>query len=335
MAIDSNKRDRRHSENVEFMSPQMAVGRSEMDITPVTHAVTATQGLQLISSPTVAIPHGSIPTYSGGFIVTPGGAHMVPASPQLVQMAHAPGIPIVMPTPVAAAPMKVEATSDGEDSNSELSEPPTKKLALDNHQVKVSLANSRLPFIPSHSGSYIVAPGGTQMVQAPHMASTTPQIVQMTAHPQIPGLMIPTTTSHGSLLRDARLELESGETLTTVGRRVLQTQSSSSENGSGVPVAAIPPQSAGSNAMATRGTTAFATAPHMTAPTSQGLIQMGPHPTVPLSSQGRSERRREPEEEQVEESRKRDNMHVISTKMPFANISIQSGQLKILCLRSH
>ena len=325
MAIDSNKRDRRHSETVEFMSPQMAVGRGEVDITPVTHTVSATQGLQLISSPTVAIPHGSIPTYSGGFIVTPGGAHMVAASPQLVQMApHAPGIPIVMPTPVA--PVKSETASDGEDSSSELSEPPTKKLAVDSHQGKVSLANSRLPFIPSHSGSFIVAPGGTQMVQAPHMASTTPQIVQMTAHPHIPGLMIPTTTSHGSLIRETRLELESGETLTTAGRRVLQTQSSS-ENGSGVPVAAISPQSAGSIVMATRGTTALATASHMTATTSQGLIQMASQPVVQSTSHGRSEKRRELGEEQVEESRKRDNMHVISTKMPFANISIQSGEL--------
>lgn len=75
VAIESNKRDRRHSDTVEFLSPQMTCRTDlEQAVSPV-QRVSNTQGLQLITSPTVAIPHGSLPPYSGGFIVTGSGGH--------------------------------------------------------------------------------------------------------------------------------------------------------------------------------------------------------------------------------------------------------------------
>lgn len=325
MAIDSNKRDRRHSETMEFMSPQRAVNQGEIDITPVTN----TQGLQLIGSPTVAIPHGSIPPYSGGFIVAPG-AHMVAGSPQLVQMPHAAGIPIVMPTPTVAVAKSDQTSQEGDDSSSDLSEPPTKKLAVDFHQAKVSLANSRLPFVNSHSGNFIVTPGGTHVVQAPQIASPSPQIVQMTPHPHIPGIMIPTTSSPAGLICEGRVKVESGETLTAAARKGSHTLAISSENGNGVQVATTLPQSTGNIVIATRGTPGLATTSHMTVSASPGLVQMAPQPLVLPTSQGGSERGRGSGDEQTGESKKRDNMHVVSTKMPFANISIQSGELEII-----
>ena len=310
---------------MEFMSPQRAVNQGEIDITPVTN----TQGLQLIGSPTVAIPHGSIPPYSGGFIVAPG-AHMVAGSPQLVQMPHAAGIPIVMPTPAVAVAKSDQTSQEGDDSSSDISEPPTKKLAVDFHQATVSLANSRLPFVNSHSSNFIVTPGGTHMVQAPHLASPSPQIVQMTPHPHIPGIMIPTTSSHAGLIREGRAEVESGEALTSAIRKASHTLAISSENGNGVPVATIPPQSTGNIVIATRGTPGLPTTSHMTVTASPGLVQMTPQPLVLPTSQGRSERGRGSGEEPTGESKKRDNTHVVSTKMPFANISIQSGEFEII-----
>ena len=62
MAIESNKRDRRHSDTMEFIQTCREERRDHMIGQP-TYAVTGTPtGLQLISSPTVAIPQA--PPYS-------------------------------------------------------------------------------------------------------------------------------------------------------------------------------------------------------------------------------------------------------------------------------
>ena len=145
MAIDSNKRDRRHSENMDFMAPQLQRGEMDPNLSPV--VTTTPQGLQLIGSPTMALPHTSLPPYSGGFIVTggPGGTH------QLVPMPHVPGIPIVMPPhtsiPVSTPSQQVTSHSshasseDREDvqshSSGESLAPPAKRPALDPAHIKM------------------------------------------------------------------------------------------------------------------------------------------------------------------------------------------------------
>lgn len=129
MAIESNKRDRRHSDNVDFLQTCRESERRDQLLSQPTYAVTGTpSGLQLISSPTVAIPQASMPPYSGGFIITPGGtaAHVVhpsrlsPGGPQLLQMAAAthPHLPIVVPTTLQGTgslatmiPVKAEQSS--------------------------------------------------------------------------------------------------------------------------------------------------------------------------------------------------------------------------------
>lgn len=89
LAIESNKRDRRHSDTVDFLSPQLARSELEQAISPVGTRSSVpgnTQGLQLISSPTVAIPHGAMPPFSGGFIVAGNsGAHQVSMDLQTVE----------------------------------------------------------------------------------------------------------------------------------------------------------------------------------------------------------------------------------------------------------
>lgn len=123
LAIESNKRDRRHSDNIEFLPNSRDNERRDGGLmtgtagqqAPFTVAGTPS-ALQLITSPTVAIPQTSLPPYSGGgFIITPtaGGTHMVhaaprlgPGGPQLVQMAGTPHphVPIIVPTTLAGNP---------------------------------------------------------------------------------------------------------------------------------------------------------------------------------------------------------------------------------------
>ena len=117
LAIESNKRDRRHSDNVEFLSNSRDGERREVSLTgavgqqaPFTVAGNP-NALQLITSPTVAIPQSSLPPFSGGFIIGPsaGGTHMVHAprlTPQLVQMggANHPHVPIIVPTSMSGNP---------------------------------------------------------------------------------------------------------------------------------------------------------------------------------------------------------------------------------------
>ena len=106
-AIESNKRDRRHSENVtEFLTTQTVAREGDKleqlmagQGAATAFTVTGAPGLQLISSPTVAIPQASMPPYSGSFIITPSGVVATPRlSPhQLLQMTP-PHLPIMVPT---------------------------------------------------------------------------------------------------------------------------------------------------------------------------------------------------------------------------------------------
>ena len=153
LAIESNKRDRRHSDNMDYVQHQGNTAREnerrETLVSQPAYAVTGTpSGLHLISSPgTVTLPHSNMPPYSGGFIITPSGHHIVhtprmstAAAPQLLQMATPhPQLPIVVPStlpgasPLAAAamiPLKSESSSPsltdrkGQDDRDTPSPPP-------------------------------------------------------------------------------------------------------------------------------------------------------------------------------------------------------------------
>ena len=222
MAIDSNKRDRRHSENMDFVAPQLGRGELECHSPVVT---TTPQGVQLISSPTVAFPHGSLPPYSTGFLVAPGpgGTHMV-ASPQLVQMSsHVPGIPIVMPSPTGGLPTFQQTTAvqlpvsscsssssslssssveDREDAQSHGSReppdgpPPLKKTALEG---KVTLPHSNGG---STNGRALhgAHPGGLIMTHTGNIVAggAGPHLIQMGAHGQIP-IVVPASSAQQSI----------------------------------------------------------------------------------------------------------------------------------------
>ncbi len=114
LAIESNKRDRRHSDNLEYLSASRENERRDTTIvgqhTPFTVAGTQ-NALQLITSPTVAIPQNSISPYSTGFIITPtagGGSHMMPrltsGGPQLLQMSSTHHPQILVPTSIGGNP---------------------------------------------------------------------------------------------------------------------------------------------------------------------------------------------------------------------------------------
>ncbi len=228
MAIDSNKRDRRHdSESMDFISaPQL---QRDMEMSPVV-TTTPQGGLQIIGSPTMAFPHGSLPPYSGGFLVTggPGGTHVV-ASPQLVQMApHVQGIPIVMPsnpalptshpaTPTSHSSLphtstcedKDDIRSHGSGESVELLPPAAKRHAPDSgggaRSIIVSSSGGGAPSYSIHqtsAGNFIMAHGGVaassggpHLIQA-HGGVTAPaggpHLIQVTPHGQIP-IVLPTT----------------------------------------------------------------------------------------------------------------------------------------------
>ena len=335
MAIDSNKRDRRHSETVEFMSPQIATCRAELEqgiVTPATHTVTAAQGLQLISSPTVAIPQGSLPPYSGGFILTPGGTHMVAphlaTSPQILQMTtHPSGIPLMLSAPTAKSN---PGSDNGEDSHesSEHSEPPAKRIALDSGQVKVSAASSRVSNLPQHTASFIMTPSGTHMVQAPQLSSPTPQLFQMTTHPHIP-LVIP-TSGQVSSPTESRSSTESGPTSSGGGGAEKKSTHQASRSGhpieNGLPLATVTPHSM---VLTPRGTQVVPSA-QLSSPQVVQLPTPSHLPFMIPAMQGHSiERKRggETGEEHLQgpKSEPAEKPAVTSSKIPFANISIQSG----------
>lgn len=196
MAIDSNKRDRRHSDTI------------PLGLGDASNSVITTQAIKMIPSPTV--PHAvSGSPYSGGYIVTPGG---IMATGQIVQLPQVPGVPIVMsshPSHHAARSESSRTVSeDGEDETRSPMEPPLKKLAIDANQVKVALSSDsgRLPqYVHTTAAGNLImtGPGGTPIVAHPSMGPGGPQFIQMAAaaahHPasHIP-IVLPTQTAVSS-----------------------------------------------------------------------------------------------------------------------------------------
>ena len=193
LAIESNKRDRRHSDNIEFSSPQppppsstgntrpdsaRSVEQVAMGIPTTTYAMATSQGLQLITSPTMAIPHGSMPPYPGSFLIPSPGIrpNVVSSAGQLMQMAN--HLPIMMQaTPTSGGGIKgernEEAGSDGDHQQHHHHShqegdfpPPAKRIAID------------------LSGSGVKGQQTSYIIGAHHTAGTpTPHLLQMTHHP--------------------------------------------------------------------------------------------------------------------------------------------------------
>lgn len=320
MAIDSNKRDRRHSENMDFMTPQL---QRDIDPTLSPAANPGPQGL-LISSPTMALPHASVSPYSGGFIVTGG-----PGGTQLVQMApHMPGIPIVMPTsqapPLALSNHSHAHSEDRDDEQSHSSgdgmePPPAKRSALEATHIQVGGgASNRTGGYSIHqtsTGSFIMTHGG--------MASPgAPQLIQMSgSHGQIP-IVVPTATVRDQQKCPIPPNVHmNGRTDSNLSKCEINTLSS---HGGGIAV------------LSQRGTTATVPAPH----TARSLFQMAHHPnipgliipqtvaTAPTTAQNGRDRRKTEHDKAVGVA----NSTPATVKMPFANISIQPGNNFVLFL---
>ena len=217
VAIDSHKRDRRQSDTVEFLHQPLTVCRNTLEsFTPVTNTITATQGLQILNSPTVALPPGSMSPYSGGFIVTgPGGAHMVTPQisgpPQLVQMTTPHGIPIMVPTLAASAKhdCTLNSADDRDDTSSqassetsdrELLPPPAKRVALESIAHSIASTGRITP------AGFVMAPT-RQMVPTSHFGSPVPHILQMGPNSHIPVVM-PTTTATNFISRMSPTETQ-------------------------------------------------------------------------------------------------------------------------------
>ena len=214
VAIDSHKRDRRQSDTAEFMHQPLGAGRATLEnLTPVTNTITHTpQGIQILSSPTMALPHGAIPPYSGSFIVTgPGGTQMVTPQisgpPQLVQMtATHHGIPIMALAPGKPADLgamqqqqqqaggddrdDVSSQASSEASDRENSAPPTKRVALDIGGRIVAATRIH----PGATAAGFMMTPTRQMVPTSHF--TSPHVIQMGPNSHIPVVM-PTTTATG------------------------------------------------------------------------------------------------------------------------------------------
>ena len=335
MAIDSNKRDRRHSENMDFMTPQL-----QRDIDPtlspvVTTASPAPQGL-LISSPTMALPHTSLPPYSGGFIVTGG-----PGGTQLVQMApHMPGIPIVMPSghtipvsnPSQATPLALSnhaPLSEDKDevqshtSGDGMDPPPAKKPAPEPTHLKVSGGRAASYSIHQTStGNFIMAHGGVA-------SSGVPQLLHMGgSHGQIP-IVVP--TGPVSSVREQQ-KCPVPPTLQMNGK------SEGVSKPEPLPIGALPSHGAAGAGIAVLNQRSIpaTTAPSHTArsllmthhPNVPGLIIPQPIGALPNTAPQNGEEKRKNEQEKAVGVT---NPAPGVVKMPFANISIQPGEM--LCLQ--
>lgn len=306
MAIDSNKRDRRHSDTIPLLS-----GENQNIIT--------TQG-PLINSPTV--PHASGSPYSGGIIVATPTGQLVQLQPQV------PGVPIVVPSSHQPRSDSSRTVSeDGEDDNSSPREPPTKKMALEANQVKVAFSSdNRLPYVHTTGGNFIMTPGGTPIVAHPSMGAP-PQIIHMTPHhPGHIPIVIPTPTASSSAPSPLETSVSasrsirgvSGEAEAVVSRAVaqeLQRRTISVVN-TPVPVAAIPPQTSTAGIASTL------------SPQHHGLLTM-PGPAHIMMPAPASPEKKKVENEVLCESNKKavvtSDPPISTLKMPFANISIQSG----------
>lgn len=339
LAIDSHKRDRRQSETVEFMHQPITACRSNLEnLTPVTNTITATQGLQILNSPTVALPHGSIPPYSGGFLVTgPGGAQMVTpqisSPPQLVQMTTTPhGIPIMVPAIAAPKPDSGRnSAEDRDDVSSQASsdtsdrEPPAKRIALDSGRTVTTAAGKIATMAPS---GYVMTPA-RHVVPTSHFSAHGPHIVQVGQNPHIPVVMPTTlaTSYHNSKTSPVETQGAQG----ALGKADILRRSPL-ENGI-----------TSSHALLTGGAKRAQVVPashflQMAPPTHMPLIMPNSlpghestenHHLSNLSEQTDSiEHQSEAKEHRGDKKRSSDDNPVM--KMPFANISIQSG--KIPCM---
>lgn len=322
MAIDSNKRDRRHSDNMDFMAPAAQLQRELVDsnLSPVVSTTPQGSGGILISSPTMALPHSSIPPYSGGFIVTggPGGTHHVVASPLVQMTPH--GIPIVIPTstipvstpsqsyPPPLSSSQSQASSEERDdaqshASGESMEPPlAKRPAL---QEAVKAPSSRAPYSihQTSTGNFIMAHGGGGVA--------SPQLIQMGGPGQLPIVV----SAPPAAARDGSPHVN-GKTDT----------SSQPESGHTVNLpAAHPPASV----ILGQRTTPAIPNPHNT----RSLFQMSHHPNLPglivpqqigaalpVPQNGEEKRK-------VEQDKSAGNSNPAPVKMPFANISIQPGKI--------
>lgn len=327
MAIDSNKRDRRHSENMDFMSPQL---QREMESTLSPVVTTTPQGLQLISSPTMALPHASVPPYSGGFIVAggPGGTQLVQVTPH--------GIPIVMPAPTLPVsapnqphppPLSSQSQSSSEDrddvqshTSGESLEPPAKRPALqETTHVQMGSSGTRVPYSihQTSTGNFIMTHGSVTSTGAP-------QLIQMNPHGQLP-IVLP--TGGLSTVRDSG----------TAPQHVNGKTTCHPSTSDGVTVTARHPVGgvAGGVVFSQRGA-----APH----NARNLFQMAHHPNMPgliipqpitpaLPTQYTAPQHTATQTVvNGEERRKTEQDKVVggstsAIKMPFANISIQPGKM--------
>ena len=279
MAIDSNKRDRRHSENMDFMAPQLQRGEMDPILSPVV-TTTTPQGLQLISSPTMALPHTSLPPYSGGFIVTggPGGTH------QLVQMTpHVPGIPIVMPSPATipvsapshqqAAPLSNHSHASSEDredvqshSSGESLAPPAKRPALETTHIKMSGGGA-------NRGSYSLHQTSTGNIIMTHgcvASAGGPQLIQMGPHGQIP-IVLP--TGQVSAVREQKCPTP--QHLHLNGK----TESSIAKSEAGLTVTALA-HSHPAGAITAAGGMVLSQQQRASPHTARSLLQMAHHPNI-------------------------------------------------------
>ena len=177
LAIESNKRDRRHSDTAEFSSPQppASISRSEAarsveqvttGIPTTTYAMATSQGLQLITSPTMAIPHGSMPPYPGSFLIpSPGIRPNVSSSGHLVQMAN--HLPIMMQAAAANAGIKSERNEESAGDHQEGDfPPPAKRITLDLGGGKGQQATGYI--IGTHHGAGTPTSHLLQMTHHPH-----------------------------------------------------------------------------------------------------------------------------------------------------------------------
>lgn len=352
MAIDSNKRDRRHSDTI------------PLGLGDVSNSVITTQAIKMIPSPTV--PHAvSGAPYSGGYIVTPGG---IMATGQIVQLPQVPGVPIVMSShphhPRSESSRTV--SEDGDDETRSPMEPPLKKMAVEANQVKVALSSdsNRLPYIhTTAAGNLIMAgPGGTPLVAHPSMGPGTPQFIQMAAaaahHPgsHIP-IVLPTQTvvssptptpletNSGAAARSIRIGHHNGGEADVASSRTATLLQEAAQRRTismpvPVPITAIPP------AQTTTAATTRALSPQqhgrvLTMPPGSthhipaGLVPvMAPAPTP--ASPGKRKREETPPNEagsgkKAAPTDSPTSAATTSMRIPFTNISIQPGKCYHIC----
>ncbi len=346
MAIDSNKRDRRHSDTI------------PLGLGDASSGVITTQAMKIIGSPTV--PHATSGSpYSGGYIVTPGG---IMATGQIVQLPQVPGVPIVMSTHPhhQRSDSSRTVSEDGEEDTKSPMEPPLKKMAMEPNQLKVALSSdSRLPYMHTTAGNLIMTPGGTPIVAHPSMGPT-PQFIHMAAaghHPasHIP-IVLPTQTvvssstpspletSATAAARSVRvangMEIDNINSRTTTAlQEAAQRRTISMPMP--VPIAAIPPQTttaATTNALSPQHggllTMPHGSAPHLPA----GLVPvMAPAPVSPGKRKRAETSPVQCEVGNVKKTAAPSDSPTPATSsiknlMPFTNISIQPGKYNNLYL---